>query len=299
MSLEDLRPVHRRVEDRPALAAGAGHDQHVDALVDVARHRGGTLAGLVVGMGVHRHETQLLLGHARTPTPSAPTFSGQQRAPGRPDSAARIRYGGRTTIGRGGSSAGRSGRAPDPGSTAGLGVIAVRCYFRRSFLIRFPTPAPEEHPVSMTDNTAPVTWLTREAYDRLKAELRQPHRGRTAISAEISARREEGDLRENGGYHAAREEQGKQEARIRQLHELLRTAQVGEAPTDVRHRRAGHGRDRPVRGRRGERDVPHRLPGGDRRPTWRSTRRPPRWARRWTAPRSARPARTRRRTARR
>ncbi len=85
--------------------------------------------------------------------------------------------------------------------------------------------------MSMTDNTAPVTWLTREAFDRLKAELDNLIENRSAISAEISARREEGDLRENGGYHAAREEQGKQEARIRQLQELLRTAQVGEAPT--------------------------------------------------------------------
>jgi len=51
------------------------------------------------------------------------------------------------------------------------------------------------------------------------------------IAAEINARREEGDLKENGGYHAAREEQGKQEARIRYLQELLRTAQVGETPT--------------------------------------------------------------------
>ena len=50
------------------------------------------------------------------------------------------------------------------------------------------------------------------------------------IAAEINARREEGDLKENGGYHAAREEQGKQEGRIRYLQELLRTAQVGEAP---------------------------------------------------------------------
>jgi transcription elongation factor GreA len=85
--------------------------------------------------------------------------------------------------------------------------------------------------VSMTDNTAPVTWLTREAHDRLKAELDGLIEGRPVIAAEISARREEGDLKENGGYHAAREEQGKQEARIRQLQELLRTAQVGDAPT--------------------------------------------------------------------
>jgi transcription elongation factor GreA len=54
---------------------------------------------------------------------------------------------------------------------------------------------------------------------------------RPVMAAEINARREEGDLRENGGYHAAREEQGKQEARIRYLQELLRTAQVGDAPT--------------------------------------------------------------------
>jgi transcription elongation factor GreA len=85
--------------------------------------------------------------------------------------------------------------------------------------------------VSMTDNTAPVTWLTREAHNRLKAELDALIEGRPAMAAEISARREEGDLKENGGYHAAREEQGKQESRIRQLQELLRTAQVGEAPT--------------------------------------------------------------------
>jgi len=83
----------------------------------------------------------------------------------------------------------------------------------------------------MTDNTSPVTWLTQEAHDRLKAELDALVNGRAAIAAEINARREEGDLRENGGYHAAKEEQGKQEARIRQIQELLRTAQVGESPT--------------------------------------------------------------------
>ena len=48
--------------------------------------------------------------------------------------------------------------------------------------------------------------------------------GRPAMSAEINARREEGDLKENGGYHAAKDEQGKQEARIRQLTDLLRKA---------------------------------------------------------------------------
>ena len=75
------------------------------------------------------------------------------------------------------------------------------------------------------------TWLSQEAYDRLKAELDEHIANRPVIAAEINARREEGDLKENGGYHAAREEQGKQEARIRYLQELLRTAQVGDAPT--------------------------------------------------------------------
>ncbi|MBP2476365.1 transcription elongation factor GreA [Crossiella equi] len=76
-----------------------------------------------------------------------------------------------------------------------------------------------------------VTWLTQDAFGRLKNELDELIANRPVIAAEINARREEGDLRENGGYHAAREEQGKQEARIRQLQELLRTAKVGEAPT--------------------------------------------------------------------
>ncbi|HEY4454155.1 MAG TPA: transcription elongation factor GreA [Pseudonocardiaceae bacterium] len=76
-----------------------------------------------------------------------------------------------------------------------------------------------------------VTWLTQEAYDRLKQELDELIAYRPAMAAKINASREEGDLKENGGYHAAREEQGQQEARIRQLQELLRDAKVGEAPT--------------------------------------------------------------------
>jgi transcription elongation factor GreA len=82
----------------------------------------------------------------------------------------------------------------------------------------------------MTVTDTQVTWLTQEAYDRLKGELDQLIANRPVIAAEINARREEGDLKENGGYHAAREEQGQQEGRIRQLQELLRTAHVGTAP---------------------------------------------------------------------
>jgi transcription elongation factor GreA len=53
---------------------------------------------------------------------------------------------------------------------------------------------------------------------------------RPALAREINDRRQEGDLRENGGYHAAREEQAKEEARILQLQAMLREAKVGEAP---------------------------------------------------------------------
>ena len=73
--------------------------------------------------------------------------------------------------------------------------------------------------------------MTQEAYDKLQHELDQlSGPGRADVTAKIAAAREEGDLRENGGYHAAREEQGKQEARIRQLADMLRRAEVGEAP---------------------------------------------------------------------
>jgi len=73
--------------------------------------------------------------------------------------------------------------------------------------------------------------LTQEAFDRRKAELEHLEgEGRTEIAKKIEAAREEGDLKENGGYHAAKEEQGKIEARIRVLTELLRHAVVGEAP---------------------------------------------------------------------
>ncbi len=83
----------------------------------------------------------------------------------------------------------------------------------------------------MTDTTG--TWLTQEAYDRLQAEYDHlVNVGRVEIAKEIDDRRQEGDLKENGGYHAAREEQAKQEARIEQLRHLLRTATVGEASTD-------------------------------------------------------------------
>ena len=81
--------------------------------------------------------------------------------------------------------------------------------------------------------SATTTWLTQESFDRLTAELAELEGpARIDIAKKIEAAREEGDLKENGGYHAAKDEQGKIEARIRQLTQMLRTATVGEAPAN-------------------------------------------------------------------
>ena len=75
-------------------------------------------------------------------------------------------------------------------------------------------------------------WLSQAAYDRLQSELDALRTtGRTQASAAIEEARAHGDLRENAEYHSAKEEQGKMEARIRQLEDMLRNAKVGEAPT--------------------------------------------------------------------
>jgi transcription elongation factor GreA len=75
------------------------------------------------------------------------------------------------------------------------------------------------------------TWLSQEAYDRLTSELETlKTEGRENIAAEIETARAHGDLRENAEYHAAKDEQGKMEARIRQLEELLRDAHIGDPP---------------------------------------------------------------------
>ncbi len=77
------------------------------------------------------------------------------------------------------------------------------------------------------------TWLSQEAYDRLRDELETlKTEGRPQISAEIEEARAHGDLRENAEYHAAKDEQGKMEARIRQLEQLLRDAKIGR-PEDT------------------------------------------------------------------
>ena len=85
----------------------------------------------------------------------------------------------------------------------------------------------------MSETTTSSSFLTQDAYDRLSAELEHlKGEGRSDIAKRIEAAREEGDLKENGGYHAAKEEQGKMEARIRQLQHLLQNAIVGTSPAD-------------------------------------------------------------------
>jgi transcription elongation factor GreA len=71
------------------------------------------------------------------------------------------------------------------------------------------------------------THLSQDAYDRLRAELEDlTTRGRVDIAQTIETARELGDLKENADYHAARDDQGRMEARIRQLQSLIDNAVI-------------------------------------------------------------------------
>jgi transcription elongation factor GreA len=75
--------------------------------------------------------------------------------------------------------------------------------------------------------------LSQAAYDRLRAELEDlTTRGRTEIARMIERARELGDLSENGDYQAAKDAQGKMEARIRQLQAMLERAVIVASPGD-------------------------------------------------------------------
>ncbi len=78
-----------------------------------------------------------------------------------------------------------------------------------------------------------MIWLTQQTFDRLNAEL-EHLRGpaRAEVIERISAARDEGDLKENGAYHAAKDEQGKMEGRIRQLEEMLGQVTTEASPDD-------------------------------------------------------------------
>ena len=85
-----------------------------------------------------------------------------------------------------------------------------------------------------TESTTTTTWLSAEAHVRLQAKLEEMTGPvRADIVRKIEAARDEGDLKENGGYHAAKEEQGKLEARIKMLTALLRDARTGVPAGDV------------------------------------------------------------------
>ena len=86
--------------------------------------------------------------------------------------------------------------------------------------------------MTQADERAAV-WLTQAKYDALQEELEELRGpGRAAVVQKVSDARDEGDLKENGGYHAAREELGKIDGRIAQLEDMLKRAQVGETPPD-------------------------------------------------------------------
>jgi transcription elongation factor GreA len=68
--------------------------------------------------------------------------------------------------------------------------------------------------------------LTREGYDRLKERLADLKVQRTQTVAEVAHARSFGDLKENAEYHAAREQQGLEEAEIRRLEDRLANAQI-------------------------------------------------------------------------
>ncbi len=75
----------------------------------------------------------------------------------------------------------------------------------------------------------PTHQLSRSAFDRLSAELKDlTTRGRIEVAGKIERARELGDLKENGDYHAAKDEQGHMEGRIRQLESILENAEIVE-----------------------------------------------------------------------
>ena len=75
--------------------------------------------------------------------------------------------------------------------------------------------------------------LSRNLYERLSEEFADlTTRGRIAAAEKIARAREHGDLKENGDYHAAKDEHGHMEGRIRQLESILENVEIVEPPTD-------------------------------------------------------------------
>jgi transcription elongation factor GreA len=75
--------------------------------------------------------------------------------------------------------------------------------------------------------------LSPAAFEKLSAELEDlTTRGRIEIARAIERARELGDLSENGDYHAAKDQQGMMEGRIRQLMAILKDAEIAESVSD-------------------------------------------------------------------
>ena len=75
--------------------------------------------------------------------------------------------------------------------------------------------------------------LTQNAYDRLEAELAfLEGEAREKVIGDIATARAHGDLSENAEYHAAKDQQGLQEARVRQLRQMIENAEIIEARDD-------------------------------------------------------------------
>ncbi len=73
--------------------------------------------------------------------------------------------------------------------------------------------------------------MTPQGFAALKDELAELKAERPKISQEIGTAREHGDLRENAEYHAAKDKQGMQEARIAELEDKISRAEVIDPST--------------------------------------------------------------------
>ncbi len=81
--------------------------------------------------------------------------------------------------------------------------------------------------------------LTQEGYDELAAELKTLVDRRSQLAEDIATARSQGDLAENAEYHAAKDEQGRQEARIEEIENILQYAKIITAPKDDNKVRLG------------------------------------------------------------
>ncbi|MBU0630625.1 MAG: transcription elongation factor GreA [Candidatus Margulisbacteria bacterium] len=70
--------------------------------------------------------------------------------------------------------------------------------------------------------------ITKENFEKLRQKLEELKKRRVKISKVIGEAREHGDLRENSAYHTAKDEQGLNEMRIRDLEAKLANATIVE-----------------------------------------------------------------------